>query len=111
MSLVFACIAPHGDVDLDPTLRPAMEELGRRAAAAQPDVAVVVTPHSVHVEGHYAVVTSAKLRPARRFTRTLQRRAGTAHSLRRSRADSASTPQYLPGCFQIEIKRKLVPGV
>jgi aromatic ring-opening dioxygenase LigB subunit len=61
MSLVFACIAPHGDVDLDPALRPAMEELGRRATAAQPDVVVVVTPHSVHVEGHYAVVTSAKV--------------------------------------------------
>jgi aromatic ring-opening dioxygenase LigB subunit len=61
VSLVFACIAPHGDVDLDPALRPAMEELGRRAAAAQPDVAVVVTPHSVHVEGHYAVVTSANV--------------------------------------------------
>jgi aromatic ring-opening dioxygenase LigB subunit len=56
--IVFACIAPHGDVDLDPGLRPAMEELGRRAAAADPDVAVVVTPHSVHVDGHYAVVTS-----------------------------------------------------
>jgi aromatic ring-opening dioxygenase LigB subunit len=61
MSLAFACIAPHGDVDLDPALRPAMEELGRRAAAAQPDVAVVVTPHSVHVEGHFAVVTSARV--------------------------------------------------
>jgi aromatic ring-opening dioxygenase LigB subunit len=61
VSLVFACIAPHGDVDLDPALRPAMEELGRRAAAAEPDVAVVVTPHSIHVEGHYAVVTSAKI--------------------------------------------------
>jgi aromatic ring-opening dioxygenase LigB subunit len=58
VSLVFACIAPHGDVDLDPALRPAMEELARRAAATQPDVAVVVTPHSVHVEGHYAVVIS-----------------------------------------------------
>jgi aromatic ring-opening dioxygenase LigB subunit len=61
VSLVFACIAPHGDVDLDPALRPAMEELGRRAAGAAPDVAVVVTPHSVHVDGHYAVVTSAKV--------------------------------------------------
>jgi aromatic ring-opening dioxygenase LigB subunit len=61
VSLVFACIAPHGDLDLDPTLRPAMEELGRRSAAAQPDVAVVVTPHSVHVEGHFAVVTSGKV--------------------------------------------------
>jgi aromatic ring-opening dioxygenase LigB subunit len=58
VSLVFACIAPHGDVDLAPELRPAMEELGRRAAATEPDVAVVVTPHSVHVDGHYAVVTS-----------------------------------------------------
>jgi aromatic ring-opening dioxygenase LigB subunit len=61
VSLVFACIAPHGDVDLAPELRPAMEELGRRAAATEPDVAVVVTPHSVHVDGHYAVVMSAKV--------------------------------------------------
>ncbi len=61
MSLVFACIAPHGDVDLAPELRPGMEELGRRAAAATPGVAVVVTPHSVHVEGHFAVVTSGKV--------------------------------------------------
>jgi aromatic ring-opening dioxygenase LigB subunit len=58
VSLVFACIAPHGDVDLAPELRPAMEELGRRAAATEPDVAIVITPHSVHVDGHYAVVTS-----------------------------------------------------
>jgi len=61
VSIVFACIAPHGDVDLDPALREAMEELGRRAAAAAPDVAIVVTPHSVHVEGHFAVVTSARV--------------------------------------------------
>jgi aromatic ring-opening dioxygenase LigB subunit len=61
VSLVFACIAPHGDVDLAPELRAAMEELGRRAAASKPDVAVVVTPHSVHVDGHYAVVTAGKV--------------------------------------------------
>jgi aromatic ring-opening dioxygenase LigB subunit len=61
MSLVFACIAPHGDVDLAPELRAAMEELGRRAEAARPDVVVVITPHSVHVDGHFAVVTSAKV--------------------------------------------------
>jgi aromatic ring-opening dioxygenase LigB subunit len=61
MSLVFACIAPHGDVDLAPELRPAMEELGRRFDAAAPEVAVVVTPHSVHVEGHFAVVTAGKV--------------------------------------------------
>jgi aromatic ring-opening dioxygenase LigB subunit len=61
MSLVFACIAPHGDVDLTPALRAGMEELGRRFDAASPEVAIVVTPHSVHVEGHFAVVTSAKV--------------------------------------------------
>jgi aromatic ring-opening dioxygenase LigB subunit len=61
VSLVFACIAPHGDVDLAPELREGMEELGRRCAAASPDVAVVVTPHSVHVDGHYGVVTAAKV--------------------------------------------------
>ena len=59
MSVVFACVAPHGDVDLAPELRGAMEELGRRCAAASPGVAVVVTPHSVHVDGHYGVVTAA----------------------------------------------------
>jgi aromatic ring-opening dioxygenase LigB subunit len=61
VSLVFACIAPHGGVDLAPELRAAMEELGRRFEAATPDVAVVVTPHSVHVDGHFAVVTAGKV--------------------------------------------------
>ena len=61
MSLVFACIAPHGDMELDAGLREAMEELGRRFAAAEPDVAVVVTPHNVHVDGHYAVVTAGRV--------------------------------------------------
>jgi len=61
VSIVFACIAPHGDVDLAPELRAAMEELGRRSAAAAPEVAVVVSPHSVHVEGHFAVVTAGKV--------------------------------------------------
>jgi aromatic ring-opening dioxygenase LigB subunit len=61
VSLVFAAIAPHGDVDLAPELRRAMEELGRRFDAAAPEVAVVVTPHSVHVDGHFAVVTAGKV--------------------------------------------------
>jgi len=59
--ICFACIAPHGDVDLDPALRAAMEELGRRFDAAAPDVAVVVTPHNVHVAGHFAVVTASRV--------------------------------------------------
>jgi len=56
--IVFACIAPHGDMDLDPALRAAMEELGRRFDAAKPHAAIVVTPHNVHVERHFAVVTA-----------------------------------------------------
>jgi aromatic ring-opening dioxygenase LigB subunit len=56
--ICFACIAPHGDMELDAGLRSAVEELGRRFASAAPDVAVIVTPHSVHVDGHFAVVTA-----------------------------------------------------
>ena len=56
--IVFAAIAPHGDVDLAPELREAMTELGRRCTA---DVAIVVTPHNVHIEGHFAVVTAARI--------------------------------------------------
>ena len=59
--IVFAAIAPHGDMDLDPALRAAMEELGRRFDAAKPDTAIVVTPHNVHVERHFAAVTAARI--------------------------------------------------
>lgn len=59
--IVFAAIAPHGDVDLDPRLRAGMEELGRRFEAAEPDLAIVVTPHNVHVDGHFAVVTASRV--------------------------------------------------
>ena len=59
--IVFAAIAPHGDMDLDPALRAAMEELGRRFDAAHADAAIVVTPHNVHVERHFAVVTAARI--------------------------------------------------
>ena len=59
--IVFAAIAPHGDVDEPPELLAAMEELGARFDAAAPDATIVVTPHNVHVEGHFAVVTAAKV--------------------------------------------------
>ena len=59
--IVFAAVAPHGDVDGIPELKAAMEELGRRFDAAAPDTTVVVTPHNVHVEGHFAVVTAARV--------------------------------------------------
>ncbi|MDX6485310.1 MAG: hypothetical protein QOF43_463 [Gaiellaceae bacterium] len=59
--IAFGAIAPHGDVDATPELRAAMEELGRRFDASGCDTAIVVTPHNVHVEGHFAIVTSARV--------------------------------------------------
>jgi aromatic ring-opening dioxygenase LigB subunit len=57
----FAAIAPHGDVDAAPELRAAMDELGRRYAASECEAVVVVTPHNVHVEGHFAVVVAGRV--------------------------------------------------
>ncbi len=59
--IVFAAIAPHGDVDEPPELLGAMEGLGRAFDAAAPDAAIVITPHNVHIEDHFAVVTAAKV--------------------------------------------------
>jgi len=70
MPLVFACIAPHGSIAIPeakpkdrPTLANAttagMQELGRRFAAAEPDVSIVLTPHNIHVEGAMAVIDAA----------------------------------------------------
>ena len=62
--IVFAAIAPHGGLVFDqpeaPT-RQGMEELGRRFAAAAPDAVIVLTPHGVGLDGHFAVVRSARL--------------------------------------------------
>ena len=64
MTLVFAAIAPHGGPVFDepeaPT-RKAMEELGRRFAAAKPEAVVVLTPHGVHLDREFAVVRSGRL--------------------------------------------------
>jgi aromatic ring-opening dioxygenase LigB subunit len=54
--ITFGAIAPHGDVEDIPELLAGMQELGRRCTS---DTAVVVTPHNVHVEGHFAVGTAA----------------------------------------------------
>lgn len=60
--LVAAAIAPHGTPALEegPT-RSALEEIGRRFVAAAPEATIVLTPHNVHVEGHFAVVTAASV--------------------------------------------------
>ena len=58
--IVAAAIAPHGTPAFDPgATRDALEEIGRRFAAAEPEAIVVVTPHNVHVSGHFAVIEAA----------------------------------------------------
>jgi aromatic ring-opening dioxygenase LigB subunit len=72
MGLVFGCIAPHGGIaiaeacegaerDVAAVTRRGMEELGRRFDRAKPDVAIVLTPHGIHVEGSMAVVTAGNV--------------------------------------------------
>jgi aromatic ring-opening dioxygenase LigB subunit len=72
VALVFAAIAPHGSMAIAEWCKPheralaaktrgAMEELGRRFAAASPDVTVVLTPHNVHVERGMAVVLAGMM--------------------------------------------------
>lgn len=59
--IVFGAIAPHGGLILEgnsPT-RAALEDLGRRHAAAAPDATIVITPHGAHLESSFAVVTAA----------------------------------------------------
>jgi aromatic ring-opening dioxygenase LigB subunit len=61
--IVFGAIAPHGDpafVEGSAT-RNGLEDLGRRLEEADPEVTIVVTPHNVHVEGAFAVVTAATI--------------------------------------------------
>ncbi len=69
MSLAFACIAPHGfpliplmSADADGALqtRRAMEELGRRCAAAGVDVLVLAGPHGVRVAGAVCLADVAR---------------------------------------------------
>src|SRR5260370_42478380 len=63
--LIFACIAPHGSMII-PLLgekgaekalatRAAMEELGRRVTAAQPESPVGITPHGHRVHGCFSL--------------------------------------------------------
>src|SRR5829696_7243771 len=69
MPLVFAAIAPHGfplipdlDDDADGAMatRAAMEELGRRAAAAGVEALVIAGPHGVGVESAVSLADTAR---------------------------------------------------
>ena len=71
MSLVFAAIAPHGTLAVPGApgasipgaarTEAALEELGSRFAVARPDATILLSPHNVHVEGHFAIVLAATL--------------------------------------------------
>jgi aromatic ring-opening dioxygenase LigB subunit len=71
MSLVFAAIAPHGTLAVPDApgaelpgaakTQAAMEELGRRFDSARPDATIVLTPHNVHIDGHFAVVLAGRV--------------------------------------------------
>ena len=71
MALVFAAIAPHGGIaiaeacspderDVALKTRAGMEELGRRFDAASPNVAIVATPHNVHIANALGVVVAGR---------------------------------------------------
>jgi aromatic ring-opening dioxygenase LigB subunit len=73
--IVFGAIAPHGpiavreactedELELAAATLRGFDELARRCGAAEPEVVLVVTPHSVHVDGAMAVVVSAKMEGA-----------------------------------------------
>ena len=73
MPLVFAAIAPHGGIaiaeacapgerEVAAATRAGMEELGRRYAAARPDVVVVATPHNVHIANALGVVVASRVK-------------------------------------------------
>jgi aromatic ring-opening dioxygenase LigB subunit len=66
MSLVFAAIAPHGTlpeapVDNAEATHAALATLGERFDAARPEATIVLTPHNVHVERHFAVVVAGTI--------------------------------------------------
>jgi len=66
VSLVFSAIAPHGTLPDAPVAgadatHAALAELGRRFDAARPEATIVLTPHNVHVQGHFAVVLAGTL--------------------------------------------------
>ncbi|HEV8104022.1 MAG TPA: hypothetical protein VGP69_09830 [Gaiellaceae bacterium] len=62
--IVFAAIAPHGGQVFDQpqgVTRQGMEELGRRFAASRPTAVIVLTPHGLHIDDHFAVVRSLRV--------------------------------------------------
>ena len=62
--IVFAAIAPHGGLVFDQPDAPTRRGDGgarRRFAAARPTAVIVLTPHGLHIDDHFAVVRSRRL--------------------------------------------------
>lgn len=94
--VVFAAIMPHGymampeacapgDGELGRATQAAMAEIGRRAADARLDAAIILTPHNLHVEEHFAVLLAGKLSGslASWTTQTVELNAATDQALAR----------------------------
>ena len=72
MSLVLAAVAPHGDLavpelcgertrSLAVATQEAMAALGAIARQSAPEVVVIVSPHHLHLERSFGVVTSGRI--------------------------------------------------
>ena len=102
MPLVFAAIAPHGGIaiaeacpperrDMAVVTRRGMEELGRRFTAARPEVAIVLTPHNIHVEEAMAVVTAGWIAGALEGSPDVTLRVPTDRALAGAVADAIAS--------------------
>jgi aromatic ring-opening dioxygenase LigB subunit len=67
--VVFGAVVPHGwtlipqlseDPGTTPNVRKAMVEMGKRCAAAKPDVIVIAGPHNVRIDGFVALAGSGR---------------------------------------------------
>jgi aromatic ring-opening dioxygenase LigB subunit len=64
MTIVWGCIAPHGNPVFEQpegATRRGMDQLAQRLRQSGARAAILVTPHGTHVEGHLGVVQSAHL--------------------------------------------------
>lgn len=71
--LVWAAIAPHGDIAIAEAVGPEHRDLAKQTQAgmlglrrrfwlADPATVIVLSPHNIHVQGHFAAVTSGRAR-------------------------------------------------
>ena len=99
-NLVFACIAPHGTITVPvlageaahkaTTTRLALEELGKRMAAAAPETIVLITPHGYRVDGVFSLLHNQRVQGV-----LADEHEGNVHSLAHSLKLSFEVDQKL----------------